>query len=90
MQQLHIISHIDAPTGACSRFGHEVNSAAPFGAGQAGENRLGQGTTGINRTTTGVQAHAAVRMHVSPATDVFWAYCLKDKATHFQRWKIAT
>ena len=93
MKQLHTIGHIDAPSLGRSR-PHAVTQgtitgAAPF-AGLAGENRLGQGTTGINRTSTGVNASAAVRMHVSPATDIFWVYCPKDEATHFQRWKFAT
>ncbi|MEM7275951.1 MAG: hypothetical protein AAF547_22940 [Actinomycetota bacterium] len=45
---------------------------------------------GVNNTgITGVPAHAAVCMHVSPASD-FQGFSPKTKARHFQRWKVAT
>ena len=47
-------------------------------------NGNGNGNTGI----TGVQAHAAVRMHAYPVS-AFWAFCPKTKTPHFQRWKVA-
>lgn len=50
-----------------------------------GDNRL-QVTTGI---FTGV-ANAAVRMHLVPVFEDFWAYCPKTKTHHFQHRKVAT
>lgn len=46
----------------------------------------GHRTSGI---TTGVHAHAAVRMHDLPVFEGFWTYCQKSWNTHFQRWKFA-
>lgn len=43
---------------------------------------FGPGSNGI--TITGLEAHAAVRMHVTPATGAFWSYdhkCPKRMAT---------
>lgn len=62
-------------------------SNAPGRAVANGENRLqATSNTGID---TGVHAHAAVRMHVSPVFGKFWAYCPKSKTHHFQHWKVA-
>jgi hypothetical protein len=90
MTLVQSIDPIDAPDLGQPRLGAVIDPASPSFAGLGGEVRLGQGTAGINRTMTGVSAHAAVRMHLSPATGVFWVYCPKDEATHFQRWKVAT
>jgi len=90
MMLVQSIDPIDAPDLGQARLGAVINRAAPSLAGLRGEIRLGQGTAGINDITTGVSARAAVRMHLSPATGVFWMYCPKDEATHFQRWKVAT
>jgi hypothetical protein len=39
----------------------------------------------------GVDARAAVRMHLTPAPAQLWTSCHKPAATaHFQRWKVAT
>jgi hypothetical protein len=96
MKQIHLLSQLDAPSDVRSRLRGVISGVTPFGADLAGQDRLDQATfgivdtvTGIDNTMTGVPAHAAVRMHVSPATGAFWAYCPKDKATHFQRWKVA-
>lgn len=90
MTLVQSIDPIDAPDLGRARPGAVINSVAPSPAGLGGEVRLGPGTAGIDRTPTGVAARAAVRMHLSPATGVSWAYCAKDEATHFQRWKVAT
>lgn len=56
----------------------------------AGEDRLRGGfASKINARITGVDAHAAVRTHVSPVTQGF-GYCPKFETTRFQRWKVAT
>ena len=72
---------IDAPSARTAGRSDAAGSAL------MGRNRLeATSNTGI---TTGVHAHAAVRMHVSPVFGTFWAYCPKSKTDHFLRWKVA-
>lgn len=79
-QDLH---HIDA-----SPIGTADLRVAPGNVVDRGQNRLQAAmNTGI---TTGVHAHAAVRMHVSPVFGTFWAYCPKSEKDHFQRWRVAS
>ncbi len=77
------LRHIDA-----SPMGIADLRVAPGNVVAMGQNRL-QATTNTG-ITTGVHAHAAVRMHVSPVFGKFWAYCPKSEASHFQRWKVAS
>jgi hypothetical protein len=89
-QDLHLI---DASSARAAD-----RQVAPGSGAFMGRNRLGSdAVTGQNRLmatmntgiTTGVHAHAAVRMHVSPVFGKFWAYCPKSETDHFLRWKVA-
>ena len=74
-----------APSPASLRPDLLGRAAAPCGSPFAsGENRLafgGFGDVAVNGiTVTGRETHAAVRMHVTPATGAAWSYgeCQKD------------
>lgn len=73
---------VNVSSRGTSLLGVMGGSAMPMG-----ESRL-QATTGI--TVTGDYAHAAVRMHVSPVFENFWAYCPKSKDHRFQHRNVAT
>ncbi len=48
----------------------------------SGDNRLDRGIGAVNGfAITGLEAHAAVRMHVTPASGHSWTYVQKPKAT---------
>lgn len=92
-------NHVDAPVvvlprvrswqvdGASSLHNmSQVWNVAPLQVGTTGEDRL-QANIG---STTGIHAHAAVRMHAFPVPASFWAYCPKTETGHSQRLKVAT
>ncbi len=69
-----------APARARRQPGLDRQSAPCRVSSIKGENRLGFGLPGANGfAITGPEAHAAVRMHVTPAT-VTWTYVQKTKA----------
>ena len=69
-----------APLMARSRFVWQVKpGVSPFD--YTGENRLGFGAEAVNGfITTGCEAHAAVRMHATPAIGSPWSYDQKGKS----------
>lgn len=79
-----------APLMSRPRFSFQVQmGATPFDI--TGENRLGFGEGAVNGfTITGCEAHAAVRMHATPAIGAPWSYDRKEKsvATTSSAWKL--
>ncbi len=68
-----------------------VTGVNPNGIGTANGTDMSTGENGLQVTTgifTGV-ANAAVRMHLAPVFENFWAYCPKTKTRHFQHRKVA-
>lgn len=83
-----MIDLIHNSVNASSARGTSLLGVTGGSAMSKGANRLQAATTGI--TATGDYAHAAVRMHVSPVFENFWAYCPKTKDHRFQHRKVAT
>ncbi len=74
-------NHITS-TAPAMRPRSESRMTAPCGgAVPSGENRLASGLAVNGFGITGLEAHAAVCMHVDPATATPWTYVQKAKAT---------